>query len=328
MLRGLLILLPLTGAVLLRGPVGAANGARRTAQFRYSPDARVMRLTSLGHRSTLANLLWLKAIPDLSREFPDLAQKQRWLEAVFDTITDLDPEYVNVYRLGATYLAMVDRDPDRAIELLETGVEKNPERVELRIDLAMAYFMHREDRENTIRHLEVAVADPGCDAFTKGFYSSLLVDDRSDYAALAQWLPYLEHDDVQVRDIAELYLERARRRIFLRALHEYEEEHGQRPPDTMALRDERYMAEEVFDAVLSAARLLPTGRPSFPRLDELERRHRLRAANQWSRRFHFDHGRWPTLDEILDNPWVKVDPPPPGQEYHLEQGALELRPVE
>jgi hypothetical protein len=305
------------GALALRGPLAEANAGRRLPGTGFVPRAGLAKLLSFGHRSTAADLLWLSAIGDLSRDFADPQRKRQWLEALFGAIPALEPTFATVYSFGATYLSMIDRDADGAIALLEKGVAENPSHLRLSVELAMAWYQLRHDRERTLAVLERVVADPRCDAITMGFYSSLLVDSREDYAALAQWVGWLDHGNALVRETAELQLERAKRRIALRALGEYETRLGRKPLRRDDLRLPGLMAPDVVETVLSGLRIDVAGRPRFDRCDELERRHALRGASRWVVQFRSENGRNPTLDELLHNAWVRLPAPPRGQHYDV-----------
>jgi len=312
------------GAVAMRGPLGEANAGRRLPGMRYVPQPRLARLLSLGHRSTTADLLWLSAIGDLSRDFGDPQRKRRWLDTVFDAITELEPTFSTVYSFGATFFTLITPDPDRAVELLKRGVARNPRDIRLAIELAMAHYMNDKDREATLRVLSKVVDDPRCDSVTIGFYSSLLIDGREDFAALAQWDAWLDHPNELVRETAALQQERAKRRIALRAIDEFRQLHGRPPRTRDELRGAGLMADAVERAVLDALWIDVACRPRFPRIEELEIRHSLRAARRWVHLFRAEKGRSPTIDELLDNRVIRLRAPPPGHHYELVGDDVQL----
>jgi hypothetical protein len=326
------LLLPLAmgacaaGAVALRPALGAANAARRLPGTGYVPRPRLAKLLSLGHRSTSADLLWLSAIGDLSRDFQDPQRKRRWLDSILDTITTLEPTFCTVYSFGATFFTIIAPDLDRAVELLELGVANNPDDLKLAVELAMAYYMNHHDREAALRVLSRVVKDPRCDSVTAGFYSSLLVDGREDFAALAQWDAWLEHPGEVVRRTAELQQQRAKRRIAIRAIDEFKLAKGRPPRTRDELRAPGLMAPEVVDAVIGSLWIDPAGRPQFPRLQELETLHQLRSASRWVMQFRAEQGRAPTLEEMLDNGWLRLPPPPLGKHYELSGDEVRLVP--
>jgi hypothetical protein len=312
------------GAVVLRTPLADANASRRLPGMRFTPQPRLARLFSLGHRSSAADLLWLSAIGDLSKDFGDPARKHRWIETVLRAITTLEPSFTTVYSYGASYLTTIDRDPDRAIALLEDGVARNPDDLRLGVDLAMSYYVNRHDRAATLKELEKVCASPDCDSLTKGFYASLLVDEREDFAALAQWQAFVESSNERVREMGELQQERAKRRIAIRACDEFKTRHGRPPRTANELREPGLMAPEVVEFVVDAIWIDAAGKYRFPHCDELELRHTLRAASEWIAQYHVENGHSPRLDEVLGYRGLRIPPAPRGRHYDLVDDHLRL----
>ena len=328
LLRCMPALALVAGAIALRAPLGEANAARRLLPFRYSPNPRIVKLLAAGHRSTFADLLWLNTLPDLSRTFPDAELKKSWIDGMLYLITDLEPGFSTVYAYGASFMEIVDRDGERAIALLERGVERLPDNLDLRVQLAMEYFRERQDRDATIRTLEPAIENPRCSPLTRGFYSSLLIDERADAAALMQWMDFLEDPNPLVSGEAERRLQMVLKRIAIRAWNEYLDLHGNHAPQKELLREERFMAPAVYDAVLGCFEIEPGGqRLRFPRLLELERDYWLYLANQWTVLFHNENQCWPTMQEVWESPVLNLPPPPSGQEYAVEKGKVGLREI-
>ena len=312
------------GAVALQSPIGERNAERRADAFRITPDPRTARVLSLGHRSTFADLLWLRALPDLAREFRDVEHKRRWLKSVFDVVPDLEPQWLMVYSYGNTYLGFLNRRYDEALSLLERGVCENPQDAELREELAMAYWMYRRDRERTVATLREAVALPGSSSLARAMLTSLLVEERDDVVALGQWAELLDHGNAEVKTRATLEYERTKMKIAVRAAREFQERSGRPPAHADDLRDPALMNERVAQIVLEGLEITPNGRPRSARLEELELADVIRGAEAWCRLHKRDYGRWPTLPELLDNPWGKMPPPPEGRRWHLEDGTVSL----
>lgn len=311
-------------AVALRGPLGEANAMRRIPGARWLPDQRLARLFSIGQRSTCADAMWLNSIGDLSHDFGDAERKHKWIDTVLASITRLEPTFSSVYSWGATYLGMIEHEKERAIALLEKGAAANPDDLKIAVELAMAYFEYKQDRAATVKVLEKVVKDPRCDAITMGFYDSLLVDDRADFAALAQWAPWLDSPNDEVREGAELFQERVKKRIAFRAFNDFETEHHRKARTPDELRDPKLMAREVFDLVLPAVQIDLTGHLHFAHLDELERRSMLRSATAWTKRFHAEEGRLPTVDELRKNGWVNRVPLPPATHLALDERGVRI----
>ena len=327
-MRALICLLLAFGTTLvLRERVGAANAERNLHQFRYTPDPALSKLLAGAHRSTTADMLWLRALPDFSRHFDDLEQKKRWLHGVLDTVTGLEPEFVTAYTYGSAYFELIEKKASAVIDLLKQGVASNPDNIELKVKLAMAYLMHAKDRPKAIEQLQQVVNDPRCDALTAGLCASLLVDEREDIAALSYWVQYLEYDNEDVQEVARLYYERAKKRIFIRAFNEFETKYGRPPQSVDELRGKSLIAEPVEQEVLSAGVISAAGSLEFPDLVELEVRKTFRAAEGWCSLFRDENRRWPTMAEFREKSRIPLPRAPVGQRFVLSEGQLRLEPI-
>ena len=321
----------LGGAVALRVPLGEANAARRELELPSLPPKEVAQILAFGHRSTLADSLWLRAVPDLARRFAradepeDLARqrKDRWLSEVVEVISELEPTFQTVYSYGSAYFQLVTRNLDRAVEVLELGVEKSPDDLFLKVNLGMALLTLKKDSDRALQVFQEVVDHPGCDPLSLGLCAKLMVDRGEDVAALEQYRRFLESEDEYTRKMAELFSERTRRNLFVRAWREYESENGSSAESIEELRAAGLIAEGVADEVLGAARLVD-GVLSFPRLTELELEHLVNGVRNWSHNFRTENGTWPTLEDLREYGQFALPRLPPGQSIELVEGELRV----
>ncbi len=304
--------LALGGAVVLQGPLGDSNALRRRNDFRYTPDTDVVRVLSFGHRSTAADTLWLRALPDFSREFSDLDQKRRWLSGVLDIAVELDPTFLTAYTFGATYLSLIDRRSEEAVALLERGARKfdeieqadgrtYPAGTRVRVELAMAYWMLRRDRDATIRELQIAAQRPDCDELTRGMLVGLMIGDRDDLLALNYAAANTEHSDPLVRDRARLEYERTKLRIARRVANDFEAREGRRAKDLAELALGQALGDTVATLVADGLEVDAEGRVVSARFDELNWAESIRALEYAARIYRDDYGCWPDAAWLNDN---------------------------
>jgi tetratricopeptide (TPR) repeat protein len=92
----------------------------------YLPNGKLLKVLSLGHGPLLADVFYLWAIQyysDYERE-----DRYRYVEHVFsEVVTELDPNFVDAYWLGALILIIEAGDLDAGLRLLDRGFEKNPD---------------------------------------------------------------------------------------------------------------------------------------------------------------------------------------------------------
>jgi tetratricopeptide (TPR) repeat protein len=328
--RVLLVAGGIAGAAALQGPIGDANAVRRANDFRYTPDPAVMKVVAGAHKSTLADVLWLRALPDMSRPFNDKALKKRWLEGASGVVTDLEPTFGTVYLYGAAHLNIVDKNPDAAIALLTKGIQRNPQSAGLHVQLAMVYFEYKKDRAKTIELLEMASSMPDMDTLSMAMLAAMKVDSRDDFVAIAYWAKALEDaHDPKSRDLCEYELWRTKLLIATRAARDFEKAHGAKPKTPADLRDEKLMSPQVFDVVLDGLVLDAAGHPSYgEKMSVLVRRVRIRQAVDVTAvlvdGFREEGAeRLPTEKEFLAA-FGDLPAPPPGQKWVYRDGKLSL----
>jgi tetratricopeptide (TPR) repeat protein len=320
----------------LQGAVGEGNSIRRRADFRYTPDPRVIRVAAGAHRSTTADLIWLRTLPDLSREFSDTKLKARWIDHSLDAITDLEPEFRRPYYFGADYLTVLARSTpgavDRAIRLLEKGIRLNPETCgDLHAQLAMVHYMDRKDHDKALEHLRAGSTLPGFDSLSAAMLASMLAKRNQDVVAIGYWSDLIATGSAELRQIAELNLWYTKEQIVKRATIAFRNEHGRPPRRPEELGDPKLVEAPVIPTILDGLALDAEGNlvldarglPSYPRVLELELAREIRMAEQRCREIRDETGRWPTA-ESLEAAGFRLKRPPAGKRWRVESGKVAL----
>lgn len=322
--RLLLVLGGVAGAAALQAPLGEANAARRANDFRYTPDPRVMRVVAGAHRSTFADMLWLRALPDMARPFNDRALKKRWIAGATEVITDLEPSFFTVYAFGSAHLNIVDKNPEEAIKLLTKGIERNPDSAGLHVALAMVHYEFRRDKAKAIELLEKASTMPGIDSLSLAMLASLKVDERDDFTALAVWARNLEQaPNRRARIVCEYEIWRTKKLIADRAIREFKAKRGRAPATPAELRDLGLIDAKAVDLVLDGLEIDAEGYAHYPRLVELDREKVVLQAVDVIAAFEGGEGRLPTEEEFLRS-FGKLPDPGPGKKWVYASGKLSL----
>jgi hypothetical protein len=326
--RLLIVLGGIAGAAALQGPIGESNAARRANDFRYTPDPRVMRVVAGAHASTFADLLWLRALPDMARPFNDRALKKRWIAGATEVITDLEPSFFTVYAFGSAHLNIVDKNPEEAIRLLTKGIEKNPDSAGLYVALAMVHYEFSKDKAagkaKAIELLEKASTMPGVDSLSMAMLASLKVDARDDFTALAVWARNLEQAPNQrARVVCEYELWRTKKLIADRAIREFKTKNGRAPASPEEIRDPALIDSKSIDVVLHELTFGPDGLAHYTKLVELDRAKILYQAVDVVAAFREGEGRLPTEEEFLRS-FGKLPDPGAGKKWLYADGKLSL----
>ena len=170
---------------------------------------------SLGFEGLIADWYWMQSLqylgdkilknPDAHISFDNLnALNPRLLYPYLDNATTLDPQFLSVYEFGATVLPTIDKD--KAIELLEKGIEDNPNQWKLYQHLGYIYW-RLGDFERASEIYAIGAKLPGAPKFMQMMTAKTKTEGGSRETARAIYSQmYDEAEDEQSKKSAELRL--------------------------------------------------------------------------------------------------------------------------
>jgi tetratricopeptide (TPR) repeat protein len=134
----------------------------------YLSSPKVLKRASLGYDGLLADIYWTRAVQYFGGRHQAVAKSYNLLYPLLDITTHLDPQLVVAYQFGASFLAPPPPEgagqPERAIQLMEYGIQNNPNNWKLYYDLGFVYYMnlndYREAADAFDRGSKVANAHP------------------------------------------------------------------------------------------------------------------------------------------------------------------------
>ena len=143
----LVVCLAASAVVLRRTDQLRPQATVEEALFLNSP--KVLKRVSLGYDGLLADIYWTRAVQYFGGRHHDNAQSYNLLFPLLEITTHLDPQMLVAYQFGASFLAPPPPNgagqPDRAIQLMEYGIQNNPQDWKLYYDLGFVYYMNLKD---------------------------------------------------------------------------------------------------------------------------------------------------------------------------------------
>jgi len=137
-----------TGVCLLR----SIDRDRPTAtldQVLLISSPKFLKRASLGYDGLMADIYWTRAVQYFGREHHADATEYKLLAPLLEITTYLDPKLLVAYEYGGNFLAPPPPggagQPERAVKLLEFGIEKNPQEWRLYMSLGHIYFLELKD---------------------------------------------------------------------------------------------------------------------------------------------------------------------------------------
>ena len=110
----------------------------------YVTSPKLLRRLSLGYNGLLADIYWTRAVQYYGAMHHKGGGDYKLLWPLLNLTSQLDPQFTRVYEFGGSFLAASPPDgaglPDRAVELVEYGIRKNPENWHLYYDLGFIHY--------------------------------------------------------------------------------------------------------------------------------------------------------------------------------------------
>ncbi|MBI2423402.1 MAG: hypothetical protein HYV27_11285 [Candidatus Hydrogenedentes bacterium] len=144
----------LMALILFAGVIGAQRGVDSTrprmdaAELMYLPNQKLLKHFTAGLDTIVADLLWLQCIQYIGYQIQG-DRSFKWLQAMIETVVDLDPCFVDAYRYGGMFLAALKADDDAGLQLLHRGIVANPKVWVLPYEASLIYLLNRGTEPNS-----------------------------------------------------------------------------------------------------------------------------------------------------------------------------------
>jgi hypothetical protein len=130
----------------------------------YLPSPEMLKIMSLGNPGLVADFLYLWSIQYYSFYQPH--ERFLYLETVYNLITDLDPLYVDAYRIGALIMQIQTGGDQEELEgavrrIFDKGLRNLPDNWQLAEAAAWDFFIRFKDQETALHYAEIASQRPG-----------------------------------------------------------------------------------------------------------------------------------------------------------------------
>lgn len=225
-------LLLLASAVAVNTRLSAERGEEPETDLLFLPSGRYLQTVSFGYDNVLADWIYLWAI----QYYTDFSRGTRfaYLQRTFEVITDLDPQYIDAYMIGALIIVAEGKEMRRAIDLLDKGIAANPQDYLLPLDAGYYFRDTFKQPERAAHYFNLAAGRPGAPNYIKRLAAGMTEragDKRTSYELWKRAFDEAEKEEDRL--IAELHLRTLHDEINLEALRslvaEYQRRFGRFP---------------------------------------------------------------------------------------------------
>jgi len=137
----------------------------------YISSPKFLKRASLGYEGLLADIYWTRAVQYFGSRHYNSATNYDLLAPLLEITTALDPHLVPAYHFGASFLAPAPPggagQPDRAIQLMQYGIQNNPNDWHLYYDLGFVYYMDLKNYAKASQAFDQGSQVPGSHPFLK-----------------------------------------------------------------------------------------------------------------------------------------------------------------
>ncbi|HTW58585.1 MAG TPA: tetratricopeptide repeat protein [Terriglobales bacterium] len=143
------LVISLAASVLLLRHLDQIRPKASIEDVLYVDSPKMVKRASLGFDGLMACIYWTRAVQYFGHRHFNLEHSYNELAPLLEITTTLDPHMLPAYEFGASFLAPKPPNgagqPERAIRLMEYGIQHNPDNWQLYYDLGFVYYTELHD---------------------------------------------------------------------------------------------------------------------------------------------------------------------------------------
>jgi len=238
-----------------------AIDARRAALHQEEDDlvlrsGALLKAMSLEYAPLMADLYWTRVVQYYGYKHATADARLDLLWPLLDVTTTLDPNLIVAYRFGSTFLSEPPPrgagKPELGIQLLQRGIQANPEFWRFYEDLGFIYYFELKDYRKAAEAFLEGSKKPGALIWMKTFAAKITEQGETRETSRMLWSEVYNsatNADIKQNALTHLHLLRAQsdcEQLNLLAA-EYEKRNGHRPKSMRDLVDARLLPGPAVD---------------------------------------------------------------------------------
>ena len=257
----LLLITCLAGSVFFLNLIDRIRTGGTLEDVLFVSSPKMVKRFSLGYDGLLADIYWTRAVQYFGERHVARASQYKLLAPLLAITTTLDPHLVVAYQFGANFLSPKPPNgagmADQAIQLVEFGIQNNPDDWKLYYELGFVYYTDMKDYGRAAEAFARGSKVPNAHPFLKLMAAQMAQHAGDTQMARALWTTtYQSSQDRQIRGNALAHLRAIQVEDDVTALQELVGRYGQKTGQLP-----RSMSDMVAAGLLRAIPLDPTNRP-------------------------------------------------------------------
>jgi tetratricopeptide (TPR) repeat protein len=219
-------------------------------QMLYLPSGKYLKPASFGYHALLSDFVYLWSIQYYGD--PIFSPKMEYLKHTYDIITELDPHYIDAYQTGALFMFYEGRNPKSGLELLDKGIERNPNEWILPADAGFYCYMNLKDKRRAIDYFNKVTKIPTAPAQAKRFLAGMHFQIGDTKLAYDLWKEIYETSDkAHIKQIAFQHMHDLKVLVDIqslkKAIKQYQNQNGNLPASVEQLYASHLITEIPVD---------------------------------------------------------------------------------
>ncbi len=175
-------------------------------------SGKLMKLMSLEYAPLLADIYWTRVVQFYGNKHVSGNANMELLWPLLDITTTLDPNLLVAYRFGAVFLSQASPSgagrPDLAVQLIQRGIQANPEYWRLYEDLGFVYYFDLKDYQKASDAFLEGSKRPNAQLWMKVMAAKIAAEGESFSTSFFLWKDiYDSTTDPMVKKNAQLHLQ-------------------------------------------------------------------------------------------------------------------------
>jgi len=194
---------------------------------------KLVKAMSLEYAALLADIYWTRAVQYYGNKHMRGQANLELLWPLLDITTTLDPNLLVAYRFGAMFLSQAAPGgagrPDLAVQLIQRGIQANPEYWRLYEDLGFVYYFDLKDYQKASEAFLEGSKRPNAQIWMKVMAARIAAEGESFATSAFLWQDiYNSTADPTIKKNAELHLQLLRVREDCKHLDALADEYAKR----------------------------------------------------------------------------------------------------
>ena len=201
-------------------------------------SGKLVKVMSLEYGPLLADIYWTRVVQYYGNQHVRGQANLELLWPLLDITTTLDPNLLTAYRFGAMFLSQKAPTgagrPDLAVQLIQRGIQTNPDYWRFYEDLGFVYYFDLKDYQKASEAFLEGSKKPNAQVWMKVMAAKVAAEGESFATSMFLWKDIYDSTvDPSVKENALLHLRSLRVKEDCKHLDaladEYAKRHGRRP---------------------------------------------------------------------------------------------------